>query len=316
MKRTCPICGQEDIDPDSQEHLMSKIHQSALEASPALRRHKAAMRKLLRDKADRASRVKDSIVSEQHFVIKAVKEKELPLPVSRTVQTIDIDRKLEPIKDGINSLSDALKEISSNIALLDNKISSIESTMEKLAITVETKHGVEKTAELSARLTDHKVSRVMDEHTLGIMISFFDQIHGPVPIVVIPEVLKEHHGELVDIADKSFSNCQVDGSDFTSESKAIFSYNFAHTIALSCLCYGFALERPDKRGGYESITVSILILKNCYETLRPFTNHIDEKIHLIHELMDKRPDEKSRLIESINELRDFISRLIIQVSSL
>ncbi|MHA1954078.1 MAG: hypothetical protein ACW96U_09070, partial [Candidatus Heimdallarchaeaceae archaeon] len=52
---------------------------------------------------------------------------------------------------------------------------------------------------------ESEVIEAVDLHTIGVVISFFDQRHGPIPIIVEPEILRDNFTKLVELSDRSFS---------------------------------------------------------------------------------------------------------------
>ncbi|MHA2306671.1 MAG: hypothetical protein ACXACU_14920, partial [Candidatus Hodarchaeales archaeon] len=67
-----------------------------------------------------------------------------------------------------------------------------------------------------SKVSEAKVASSLDSHTLGTIISFFDQRHGPIPIIVVPEILKDNFTKLVELSDRSFSGTGF-ADDFISE---------------------------------------------------------------------------------------------------
>ncbi|MFW9904399.1 MAG: DUF2341 domain-containing protein [Candidatus Thorarchaeota archaeon] len=150
----------------------------------------------------------------------------------------------------------------------------------------------------------------LDYHTLGIVISFFDQRHGPIPIVVEPEILKDNFSALVRLSDQSFSSCGF-VKDFTKEKMATFDFEISSNTEFGILSYAFSLDRPEARGGIENITLNILIYSGLFSLVNQFSEEILTKIHQIHILMDKHPTKKDEIIMRVQLLRQLISGIIL-----
>ena len=56
-----------------------------------------------------------------------------------------------------------------------------------------------------SEIEEPEIMDALDAHSLGVIISFFDQRHGPIPIIIIPEILKDNFTKLIDLSDRSFS---------------------------------------------------------------------------------------------------------------
>ncbi|MHA1996429.1 MAG: hypothetical protein ACW97Z_18000, partial [Candidatus Hodarchaeales archaeon] len=67
--------------------------------------------------------------------------------------------------------------------------------------------GLDKELVLSSMvdIQESEVADSVDLHTIGVVISFFDQRHGPIPIIVEPEILRDNFTKLVELSDRSFS---------------------------------------------------------------------------------------------------------------
>ena len=69
-----------------------------------------------------------------------------------------------------------------------------------------------------------QLSSHLDLYTLGILVSFFDQRHGSIPILVVPDILKDNYNLLVELSDLSFSSTRF-STNFDDE--AFATYNFS-----------------------------------------------------------------------------------------
>lgn len=162
---------------------------------------------------------------------------------------------------------------------------------------------------------DNEIATQLDLHTLGIIVSFFDQRHGPIPIIVTPEILQDNYNLLVNLSDMSFSSARFSGN-FENEMFSTYNFEPAQGQFINIVSFGYALDRPSARGGAENITLNILIHKNVSELLNQFIDKLQIKIHEIHILMDKRPDEKDQIFQKIKELRLFMSKIVITYEKL
>ncbi|MFX1505314.1 MAG: LamG-like jellyroll fold domain-containing protein [Promethearchaeota archaeon] len=154
------------------------------------------------------------------------------------------------------------------------------------------------------------IQNSLNYHSLGIVISFFDQRHGPIPIIVEPEILKDNFLALVRLSDQSFSSCGF-VKDFTKEKMATFDFEISSNTEFGILSYAFSLNRPEARGGIENITLNILIYSGLFSLVNQFSEEILPKIHEIHILMDNHPTKKDEIIMRVRLLRQLISGIIL-----
>ena len=162
----------------------------------------------------------------------------------------------------------------------------------------------------SKEIADSDAINALDTHTIGIVTSFFDQRHGPIPIIVIPEILNDNFAKLVEMSDRSFS---VTGfsDDFEIEVPSGYDFVLAQGTRISVLTYGFSLERPEARGGKENITINFLVHKDLFPLVNQFVPEIQKEVHQTHIMMDKEPKEKEKIRKSVFDLRKFLSKVIL-----
>ncbi|MFX1508468.1 MAG: hypothetical protein ACFFDC_20500, partial [Promethearchaeota archaeon] len=163
--------------------------------------------------------------------------------------------------------------------------------------------------------SEAEVMAALDTHTIGVVVSFFDQRHGPIPIIVIPELLKDNFSKLVDLSDRSFSGtgfCDNFDAEITS------SYDFVLTqgVRIKAMSFGYALERPQARGGQENITCNILIHQDLFPLVNQFLDEIQVKIHVIHLLMDKDPSNKDEIRRKVVGLRKYVSAIVLSYENI
>ncbi|MHA2101306.1 MAG: hypothetical protein ACW99A_21805, partial [Candidatus Kariarchaeaceae archaeon] len=160
------------------------------------------------------------------------------------------------------------------------------------------------------KLKDEDVKNSLDSHTLGIVISFFDQRHGPIPVMQEPPILRDNFELLIELSDLSFSAVRfVD--NFEEEIQAIFDFNVGERTQVSSISYAFSLNRPNARGGAENITLNILVLKDIFPLMSQFISQFSEIIKNIHEILDSDPESKDKVQEEIVKLRYLISKIVL-----
>ncbi|MHA2330048.1 MAG: hypothetical protein ACXACR_16140, partial [Candidatus Hodarchaeales archaeon] len=158
-----------------------------------------------------------------------------------------------------------------------------------------------------------KVSRevlltMMDEYALGIIISFFDQVQGPVPVIWEPPLLEDQHQIMLDLSDKSFSTLEFVGLD-EDERSSTFDFSTG-SYDCTALGYSFAIENPQARGGKENLSIVLLLRKEWGDNLLTFQDVLLEKIREIRKLIEAQ--EPEAVIEKKGrDLREFVSRLMI-----
>ncbi|MFW9779766.1 MAG: hypothetical protein ACFFE8_13005, partial [Candidatus Heimdallarchaeota archaeon] len=161
-----------------------------------------------------------------------------------------------------------------------------------------------------SKQSDTVISENLDIHSLGIVVSFFSQHHGPVPIIVLPEILKDNFGKLIEISDRAFGNCGFT-NNFEKETMASFDFDLAQGKQIRSLSFGYSLNRPEARGGQENITLSILLNEDIYAILNHFQDEILVRVHVVHKMMDERPEAKEEIRKSLIGIRRYISSLVL-----
>ncbi|MHA2027926.1 MAG: hypothetical protein ACW99F_03870, partial [Candidatus Hodarchaeales archaeon] len=160
------------------------------------------------------------------------------------------------------------------------------------------------------KLKDSEIKQSLDTHTLGIVISFFDQRHGPIPVLQEPQLLRDNFDLLIELSDLSFSAVRfVD--NYEEEIQAIFDFNVGERTQVSSITFAFSLNRPNARGGAENMTLNILILKEIFPLVSQFISQFKEIIKNIHTILDMDPKSKDKVQQEIINLRYFISKIIL-----
>ncbi|MHA2156423.1 MAG: hypothetical protein ACXABU_13840, partial [Candidatus Hodarchaeales archaeon] len=164
-------------------------------------------------------------------------------------------------------------------------------------------------------ISEEEVIESVDQHTLGIVISFFDQRHGPIPIIIIPELLRDNFNKLVELSDRSFSGTGF-SDNYEIEIPSAYDFVLDHGIRTSILSFGFALKKPEARGGQENLTLNILVQQAIFPLVQSFQKSIQQKTHEIHLSMAEESTEKAMIRRSIIDLRKYISYIILSYKNI
>jgi hypothetical protein len=160
-------------------------------------------------------------------------------------------------------------------------------------------------------IPEDEVMESLAEHSIGVVISFFDQRHGPIPIIIVPEILRDNFNKLVELSDRSFSGTGF-CNNFESEIPSSYDFVLDQEARASVLSFGFALERPEARGGQENLTLNILIHQDLFPLVHSFQKELQRKTHEIHLKMADETTEKDYIRQSVNDLRKFVSYMRIK----
>ncbi|MFX0183824.1 MAG: DUF2341 domain-containing protein [Candidatus Hodarchaeota archaeon] len=169
-----------------------------------------------------------------------------------------------------------------------------------------------------SQVSEDLVKKSSEGHTLGLVLSFFNESAGPVPLVVIPMSLDRDSNLLLKVAMRSFSNCEF-ADNFEEEKEAIFNFTYptnTTNLVLKSLTYSFALNRPTARNGAENFTLSILLYPKVYPIISHFTDLLIPQIYKIHCHLDKNPNDHLSLINEMYVLRKLISKIILSYSEI
>ena len=166
-----------------------------------------------------------------------------------------------------------------------------------------------------SKISDTEIDNSMDSHTLGVVISFFDQRHGPIPIIVLPEILKDNFNKLVELSDRSFSGTGF-ADNFTDIIPSSYDFVIAQGLRTSVMSFGYALDRPQARGGKENITFNLLVHQEVFDLIEQFKSEIKEKIQKTHILMNTEPDAKDKIKRKVIEARKYLSSIILAYESI
>lgn len=169
-----------------------------------------------------------------------------------------------------------------------------------------------------SQVSEDLVKKSIEDHTLGLVLSFFNESAGPVPLVVIPMSLDRDSNLLLKVAMRSFSNCEFT-ENFDEEKEAIFNFTYTtntKNLVLKSLTYSFALIRPAARNGAENFTLSILLYPKVYPIISHFTDLLLPQINRIHCHLDKNPKDQLTRINELFVLRKLISKIILSYSQI
>jgi hypothetical protein len=166
-----------------------------------------------------------------------------------------------------------------------------------------------------SEISDTMILASLDGHTIGIVVSFFDQRHGPIPIIVIPEMLKDNFTKLVELSDRSFSGTGF-SDDFNAEIPSSYDFVVARGLRTSIMSFGYALERPQARGGQENLTLNIIIHQDIFPLVQSFQKAIQRQVHDLHVQMDKKPDEKDAIRKQVLNLRKYVTSIVLSYENI
>jgi len=160
---------------------------------------------------------------------------------------------------------------------------------------------------IANKMTDDEVIARLDDHTYGVILSFFDQREGPIPSIVTPVILDDHMQFLVDLSDRSFS---AGGfvEETTEEIVTIFDTRLAES-RMVCVSYAFALENPEARGGKENMTINLLVDPIYGELLNIFSPEILPSVRSIRSLIESK-SARENISSQMDGLRSLVTRII------
>jgi hypothetical protein len=161
-----------------------------------------------------------------------------------------------------------------------------------------------------SEVSESETMEILDIHTVGIVISFFDQRHGPVPIIITPDILKDNFSKLIELSDRSFGSIGFN-QDFERKISSNFDFLLSKDLLITSLSFGFALQRSDARGGQENLILNILIYPDVFPFINQFLDEIREKVNIVHKLMDNDSSKKKLILSKIIDIRKYISQITL-----
>jgi hypothetical protein len=150
----------------------------------------------------------------------------------------------------------------------------------------------------------------LDSYTLGVVVSFFDQRHGPVPVLYEPSMLRDNFEKLLELSDLSFSTGRF-VEKFDIEEQNTFTFRIDEDTRITSLSYSFSLDRPDARSGAENLNANILIFKEVFPLISQFTTHIRPIIRRIHQTLESDPNSKDTVLKDLIEIRKLITQIAL-----
>lgn len=162
---------------------------------------------------------------------------------------------------------------------------------------------------------DEEIMSHLDSHTIGIVVSFFHQAHGPIPIICMPELLRDNWSKLLELSDRSFGGTQF-SDDFRSEIVSNYDFLLDRGLRVSVMSFGYSLDRPEARGGQENITENILVHKEIFPLLNQFQEEIQPLVHQTHDLMNREPNEKQKITQTVLKLRKHITAIVLSYENI
>ncbi|MFX1533110.1 MAG: LamG-like jellyroll fold domain-containing protein [Promethearchaeota archaeon] len=172
---------------------------------------------------------------------------------------------------------------------------------------------INKVVEASQQVSPEEIRSTISEHTLGIVISTFDQLHGPIPLFVEPPILKDNFDKLIELSDRAFSAVRF-VADFEREIFTVFEFDFG--VLTTSISYGFSLDRPEARGGAENITLNIVVHNPYGGLVTKFADVYANDVHQIHILMNKEESEKEEIANLVVKIRETITAIIVAYEEL
>ena len=149
-----------------------------------------------------------------------------------------------------------------------------------------------------------------EDVSLGVVASFFDQVRGPVPIIVYPEKLRTSEAILATLSDRSFSTL---GFVPKPDEDKLATFRFQVTgEKCSVFAYAFATVKPEARGGQENLTLCFLIRPpwSNLENINKFSNETLEYLRKIRDLIVGQSDLKF-IQKEMENLRNFYTRAML-----
>ncbi|MFX0064713.1 MAG: hypothetical protein ACFFC7_21275, partial [Candidatus Hermodarchaeota archaeon] len=172
---------------------------------------------------------------------------------------------------------------------------------------------INKVLEASQQVSQEEIRSNITGHTLGIVISTFDQLHGPIPLFVEPPILKDNFDKLIELSDRAFSAVRF-VADFEREIFTVFEFDFG--VLTTSISYGFSLDRPAARGGAENISLNIVIHKPFDALVTKFADAYANDVHQIHMLMNQGASEKEQIANIVVNIRKTITAIILAYEEL
>ncbi|MHA2101128.1 MAG: LamG-like jellyroll fold domain-containing protein, partial [Candidatus Kariarchaeaceae archaeon] len=160
------------------------------------------------------------------------------------------------------------------------------------------------------KIKEEEILKKLNLHTLGAVVSFFDQRRGPLPIIYEPAILRDNYAKLLELSDLSFNTTQFT-ENFETEEQSTFTFKIDGSTSVTSLSFSFSLNRPNARSGAENLTLIILIYKDVFPLISQFTGNIIPMIKHIHKTLDSDPDSEEKVLKDLVELRKLITSICL-----
>jgi hypothetical protein len=123
-------------------------------------------------------------------------------------------------------------------------------------------------------------------------------------------MLKDNFNKLVELSDRSFSGTGF-SDDFESEIPSSYDFSLGSQLRISVMSFGFALDKPEARGGQENLTFNLLLHKDIFKMVSQFQDEIHEKVHDFHMLMVTDSSNKPVIRANANAIRKYVTSIIL-----
>ncbi|MHA2096478.1 MAG: hypothetical protein ACW98F_17805, partial [Candidatus Hodarchaeales archaeon] len=160
------------------------------------------------------------------------------------------------------------------------------------------------------KISENEVWEENDKISLGIVVNFFDQTRGPIPIIYYPEKLSASETMAFALADRSFSTLGFVGNpDDDNHDTYRFQIGAERT---QIFAYSFAKKDPEARGGQENLSLSFIIRDpwGNLENVNRFLAELLEYSRKIRVLALENADMKI-IQKEMEILRNFFTRAML-----
>ena len=165
----------------------------------------------------------------------------------------------------------------------------------------------ERVMNIAKQMSSEGVLTQVDEHTFGVVLSYFDQRGGAVPTLITPPLLQDHTQFLTDLSDRSFSAAGF-VEETTEEKVTIFNIRLFET-RMVCISYTFAFDNPTTRRRKENLNTTLLVDPDYGELTNIFTPEILPSVREIRALIEKRAERKI-VTHQMEGLRNLVTKII------
>ncbi|MFW9930676.1 MAG: hypothetical protein ACFFD1_14905, partial [Candidatus Thorarchaeota archaeon] len=162
------------------------------------------------------------------------------------------------------------------------------------------------------KIKDEEFKDYINQYTLGIILSYFDQRKGPIPVLVNPDILRDDFNKLIELSDVSFSTGRF-VKNFEDEELSSFTFHIDKYLEVKVLSYAFSLNRPQARGGAENLSLDILLFKESFPLMSQFTNHIRVHVNKMHKILDSDTEGKENVnVKNVmEEIRILVAKIAL-----